>query len=251
MNIVVSGCSNSSIDPYYAYKKVKGEWPHGEDPRIWPTILSENLDATSITNLSFGGKGNNRIIADVIDHILANDVDIVILQLTVLDRLSLWNSNVFPSKSYDWHANKNNSRPWVPFVVSNHDVNTTWTADTDRAFRSYRADGKEIINQVANDVLLVQMLCEQRGIDLVIINWFPEQPLKSYSAWNLISKDYWLFDTGCMYNYIRYKGFKPFDGGHFGNDAHEHIANMIEDYILRGIQYTNNHTTTKPVYDYT
>jgi len=250
MNIVVSGCSNSCIDPYEMYKDQFGEWPRGEIPHVWPTILGELLTA-NVTNLSFAGKGNNRIIADVVDHILTNDVDLVILQLTDLARISMWNSNLFPSADYAWETDKHNRHAWIRFSKLQGSINTVYQSQSNLAFLTHRDDGKEIINQVANDVLFVQMLCEQRGIDLIVINWFPAKPLESYSAWDSISKDRWLFHTGSMHNHLMYKGFKPYDPGHFGNDAQQHIADMVEQYVLHGTQYSNTHTAIDPVYDYT
>lgn len=95
MNILISGCSLSAG---YGYSGGK------TDLAIWPSLLGKKFNAT-INNISKPSNDNASIFLSSLSEFTSNDYDLILLQLTNLDRISLHpsiHSSVVASSESNW-----------------------------------------------------------------------------------------------------------------------------------------------------
>lgn len=82
MNVLLSGCSFSAACGW-------GDPDYRTDPRCWYNILAEKYQL-NINNIAYGGHSNREIIHRAKQQLLTNSYDLVIIQLTMTNRVWYW-----------------------------------------------------------------------------------------------------------------------------------------------------------------
>lgn len=82
MKVLLSGCSFSAASGW-------GPPDYYTDPRCWYNILAQRHQL-NIENVSYGGLSNREIIHRAKQQILTNSYDLIIIQLTMTNRVWYW-----------------------------------------------------------------------------------------------------------------------------------------------------------------
>tara|TARA_R100000951_G_scaffold109570_2_gene106825 strand:- start:1470 stop:2387 length:918 start_codon:yes stop_codon:yes gene_type:complete len=112
----------------------------------------------------------------------------------------------------------------------------------------------------ANSMLSLQRLCDQENIKLVFLNFMSwTDDLLTDPVFKLINWDNFVIKNAGkhgMYNHLKWMGFTHTeDGHHFGADAHQYLADVLQGYITDGKQVKvkeDRHPENRTVsFDYT
>jgi hypothetical protein len=259
MNLVVSGCSHSTWLP-----KPDGSGLDSKG-KIYSQVLADMLQSDYI-NLSDIAKDNRQIIADAIKHICLSEniPGILVIQLTEFERMNFFKTSSHedynPSKSFDYIKN------WMKFNPACLSHEHRPLIHFDGAIDGYQdihiGHPQALMEQiqVLLDIISLQALCKQFGIQLYILNWhgFTQIYKIPTGIINTVNWDNFLLNN-IQYdwpNHLHWNDFiTPIDHSHFCADAHEYIAQRLYKLIVHNektiIESEPNPQYTKPIYDYT
>lgn len=163
MKLLVGGCS---------FTQGMGFKLGPTDPELWPNVLAKQLNA-EVTNVSSMGYDNPGIFLNTVSELTTNHYDLIIMQITTLNRISL--------SPYYWNTNK----------VSEYNVNPELINEKDYAsfYKSFvKLNGNfEHWKRLVNVLVTVQNLVKQ-GYNIHLVNglldWTPEFFEKDDSDWS-------------------------------------------------------------------
>ena len=148
MNVLLSGCSFSAACGW-------GVPDYRTDPRCWYNILAEKYQL-NINNIAYGGYSNREIIHRAKQQVLTNSYDLVIVQLTMTNRV--------------WYWRERDPLQWVTAIGTE-----LWNAETELERESLRTMALAFnnhINEVERDltdlILLQQYL---KTTPLLLVNF--------------------------------------------------------------------------------
>ena len=225
MKLFVNGCSHTAGTI---------EALDGDFTQTWPNVLKRI--GYDVKDISFKGCSNDRILRSTVDVILRDEYDFVIIQWTFPERFETPSPQNRAFKQHIPHAalNKYDGNPHLEFFKEYYYKSTETQELLDTRF----------IHQLYS----MQSILKLNKINYGFMIWMPiHKPLFRTSVWKQIDTDKILnYRSGQiigMDNILHDEGYKlsrkPIIGHehlqdmHYMADGHEHIARMVNDYIVR------------------
>lgn len=237
--ILVNGCSHSQAIIPNLSKEDGCKFS-------WPVLLSEKMNC-EVINLATSGKNNYSILEETQRYLLNySDVDHVIVQLTVNDRINLYQKNASfhfvpgdPTTQFDRLDSEDPGR--YPRYYVQTGTPCTLKVEKPEGWREWEiGDLSGVYGRLntATQLFSLYFYCSQNNIKLTVLNYdiFVLDDEQEDAVFKRIPSEIFVHDKLEIGLYRYLSTLFKVKEGHFVKEAHDFIAEFVMDHIFKNKQ---------------